>query len=162
MVAKRRGKWSSLGVPHRGWECSDIEDLGEPSAECEMCESQVIRYVHHMVHSDYPDPLKVGCVCAGHMEGNLVASRKREASMRSRAGKRRRWLSRSWKTSQKGNPHLRADGFRVTVYPRQAGWAYTLVAESTRRVYHARRNYAEARLAKLAAFDAITQLLGIG
>jgi hypothetical protein len=38
---------------------------------CEMCESQTIRYVQHMEHPDYPDVLKVGCICAGHMEENL-------------------------------------------------------------------------------------------
>lgn len=48
LVANRRGKWSAAGVPHRGWHCVDIEDLGEPQAECEMCESQTIRYVHHI------------------------------------------------------------------------------------------------------------------
>ncbi len=161
-IAGGRGKWSVAGVPHRGWRCVDIEDLGEPSTECEMCESQTIRYVHHMEHADYPHVLQVGCVCAGHMEGNLAASRERESSMRSRAGKRSRWLSRRWKISAKGNPNLKADGFRVTVYPRSSGWAFTLVSVATGRVYHARRNYADHIAAKLAAFDAITRLLAQG
>lgn len=68
------------GVLHSGWHCVDIEDLGEPHAEREMCESQTIRYVHHMEHPDYPGSLAVGCVCAGHMEGSLAAVRDREAS----------------------------------------------------------------------------------
>lgn len=78
VVAAKRGKWSVAGVPHKGWICVDIEDLGEPSSECEMCESQTIRYVHHMQHPDYPGVLQVSCVCAGHMEGNLAASRARK------------------------------------------------------------------------------------
>ncbi|GHV31592.1 hypothetical protein AGMMS4952_20620 [Spirochaetia bacterium] len=57
----RRGKWSDKGVPHKGWKCIDIEDLGEPSLTCEMCESQEIRYVHYMKHPGYKDILKVGC-----------------------------------------------------------------------------------------------------
>ncbi len=76
LVAAGRGKWSIAGVPHKGWTCVDIEDLGEPSAECEMCESQSIRYVHHMQHPQYANVLAVGCVCAGHMEGDLAASRR--------------------------------------------------------------------------------------
>lgn len=31
-LVKKRGKWSKAGVPHKGWHCVDIEDLGEPAA----------------------------------------------------------------------------------------------------------------------------------
>ena len=68
-----RGKWSQAGVPHRGWQCIDIEDLGEPYAECQMCESQIVRYVHYMEHHSYSEILEVGCICAGHMEGDVAA-----------------------------------------------------------------------------------------
>jgi hypothetical protein len=118
LVVAGRGKWSQRGVPHKGWRCVDIEDLGEPQIECEMCESQTIRYVHHMEHPDYPKVLEVGCVCAGHMEGDISAARTREASMKSRTGKRKRWLFRKWRLSSKGNHWIEADGYRVTVYPR--------------------------------------------
>lgn len=159
LVSSRRGKWSSAGVPHKGWTCVDIEDLGEPSAECEMCESTTIRYVHHMEHPRYPQVLGVGCVCAGHMEGSLATSRAREASMKSRAGKRGRWLSRAWKVSSKGNPHIKADGYRVTVYPKAGAWACTLAAVDDSLVQHSRRTFKTINEAKLAAFDQITKLL---
>lgn len=159
LVAHRRGKWSMPGVPHKGWHCVDIEDLGEPQAECEMCESQTIRYVHHMEHPDYPGSLAVGCVCAGHMEGSLAAARDREASMRSRTGKRARWLSRIWKISAKGNPTIKADGFRVTVYERGGGYGATIATIDGSSVQHARRNFPTVNQAKLAAFDHITRLL---
>jgi hypothetical protein len=29
LIAAQRGKWSEAGVPHRGWICVDIEDLGD-------------------------------------------------------------------------------------------------------------------------------------
>src|SRR5665647_1546165 len=109
LVAAGRGKWSQAGVPHRGWTCVDIEDLGRPLRSCEMCESQIIRHVHFMEHPDNPEVLEVGCICAGHMEGDLVAAERREAGMRSRAGKRSRWLSRKWRVSAKGNDWLTAD-----------------------------------------------------
>jgi hypothetical protein len=34
------GKWALPGVPHKGWTCASIDDLGEPSHVCEMCEVQ--------------------------------------------------------------------------------------------------------------------------
>jgi hypothetical protein len=159
LVASRRGKWSVAGVPHRGWVCVDIEDLGEPQIECQMCESQMIRYVHHMEHQDYPEVLEVGCVCAGHMEGDLSASRAREASMRNRASKRKRWISRAWRVSARGNPYIASDGFRITIYPRGGGWAAAVAAADNSKVQHSRRNFKTVSEAKLAAFDHITRLL---
>jgi hypothetical protein len=159
LVSSKRGKWSIVGVPHKGWTCVDIEDLTSPSAECEMCESQTIRYVHHMEHPDYPEVLHVGCVCAGHMEGDLAASRARETLMKSRAAKRKRWTTRAWKVSAKGYPHIKADGNRVTVYPRRGGWAYTVAAIHNSNVHHSRRIFNTINEAKLAAFDRITKSL---
>jgi len=159
LVSSKRGKWSAAGVPHKGWICVEIEDLASPSAECEMCESQTIRYAHHMKHPDHPEVLRVGCVCAGHMEGDLAASRAREASMKSRAAKRKRWTSRRWRVSAKGNPNIKADGNRVTVYPRGGGWAFTVAALDDSNIRHSPRNFKTINEAKLAAFDHITKFL---
>ena len=54
-MVKNHGKWSEQGVPHKGWRCIDVEDLGEFDSVCEMCDTQEIRYVHYMQHSDYED-----------------------------------------------------------------------------------------------------------
>lgn len=159
LVAAGRGKWSKADVPHKGWHCVDIEDLGELWIECGMCESQAIRYVHHMEHPSYPDILEVGCICAGHMEGDVAAARTRETVMKSRSGKRRRWLSRRWRTSAKGNPWIKTGGFRITVYRRGAGWAATLSSEDNSLVLRSRRDFITTDQAKLAAFDHITKLL---
>jgi hypothetical protein len=93
------------------------------------------------------------------MEGDVSAARGREASMRSRGSKRARWLTRNWRTSSKGNPTIKADGFRVTVYPRGQGFAATIAAEDGDGLYHARRNYPTVNEATLAAFDHITKLM---
>lgn len=58
-------------MPHRGL-CADIDDLGEPSQVCEMCEGVDIRYVHFMQHQDYPEILGVGC-CAWRSNRLAVA-----------------------------------------------------------------------------------------
>lgn len=158
-IAGGRGKWSQAGVPHRGWSCVDIEDLGEPTKTCGMCESQIIRYVHFMEHPDYPDVLEAGCVCAGHMEENVAAAKDREDRVKSRTGKRKRWLSRKWKTSRRGNRWIAADGFRVTIYEKGLSWGATVAAEDNSLVRHSRKQYSTPEQAKLAAFDLITVLL---
>jgi hypothetical protein len=158
-VAARRGKWSDAGVPHKGWTCIEIEDLGAPDAVCAMCESQPIRFVHHMKHPGYAEPLACGCICAGHMEQDPDAARQRDESMRNRAGKRARWVTRRWKISARGNEWLEADGFRVTIFVRDGRWAAAVFAVGGSFKHFTRRTYLSENQAKLAAFDLITRLL---
>ncbi len=159
LVAQGRGKWSSKGVPHRGWTCVGIEDAGAPAQMCEMCESQEIRYLHFMQHAGYSETLTVGCVCAGHMEGDLAAALSRDRVMTSRSTKRKRWLTRRWRVSAKGNDWLASDGFRVTVYERGPRWGVTIAAEDESRLKHDWRTYATSDAAKLAGFDFVTRVL---
>lgn len=85
------GKWSRTDVPHKGWVCVGVSDLGRGnSTTCEMCEKVSIRYVHHMQHAEHPDILDAGCVCAGHMEGNYAAAKGRERAMQKEAAARLR------------------------------------------------------------------------
>jgi hypothetical protein len=115
------GKWTQPGVPHKGWLCVDIEDLGEPDAVCEMCEVIVIRYVHYMTHEDYPETLGCGCICAGHMEEDLIGARARETAFKNSRARRKRWLFRKWRHSWHKTDHqyLNVDGFHVGIYPRR-------------------------------------------
>ena len=78
------GKWSIPGVPHEGWTCTSVEDLGAPDEVCEMCETQDIRYVHHMEHPDYPETLAVGSDCAEHLKTTMKvrAAARRHFAMR--------------------------------------------------------------------------------
>jgi len=157
LIAAGRGKWSQAGVPRSGWQCVNIEDLGEPIVTCDMCETQIIRYVHHMKHPYYPDMLGVGCVCAGHMEGDLAAAKGRETSMKSRASKRDHWLSRKWLVSQNGNDYIRAYGYRIVVYERDDEWV-ACVNDDTNSFTKYISNNLTSDEAKLAAFDYIMQL----
>lgn len=159
LVSAGHGKWSIQGVPHKGWSCVDIQDLGEPLQTCQMCEKTAIRYVHYMRNSAYDEVLEVGCVCAGHMEGNLHAARTRESGMKSRASKRARWLTRRWRRSKKGNPWIKADGYRVTIYPKGSGWGATVSKDIPNAIpIHSRLTYRTEAEVKLAAFDHITRL----
>lgn len=153
-MGRLHGKWSQAGVPHQGWRCLEVEDLGSPDAICEMCETQEIRYVHHMEHPNYEGGLGVGCVCAEHMEEDYEAPRRREAKLRNATQRRRRWLHRKWRVSVKGNPFLNTDGFNITVFRKPNGrWGGRLEDRATGRFILSRREYLTEDQAKLAAFD---------
>jgi len=153
------GKWALPGVPHRGWTCVDMEDLGEPDEICEMCEVTEIRYVHLMEHDEYPDTLRCGCICASHMEGDYVGPRLREKQLKNRETRRKRWLSRTWSVSRSGNDYLKTDNFHIVVFPKLNGtWGarvtdnWTGDSRSSKRIYHT-----EAE-AKLSAFEAMLRM----
>lgn len=154
-----RGKWSQPGVPHRGWVCVGIEDLEEPSQYCEMCESVEIRYVHFMEHSEYPETLGVGCICAEHMESDYVNPRLREKRLKSKARRRRSWSEREWRVSAKGNAYLNTEGFNLTVLPasdrKGRFWALRVTYRATGASQRGRRRYASEGEAKKAALDAL-------
>jgi hypothetical protein len=153
------GKWAQPGVPHKGWVCVDIEDLGEPAETCEMCEVMEIRYVHHMEHDDYPEVLRCGCVCAGNMEQDRAAARAREATLRSIAERRKRWLGRHWRVSRKGNSWIKERGYHVTIFPRGAGYSLVVNTPTAQTVFGS-RTYATEQAAQIAAFDAVIYLQG--
>lgn len=79
--------WKRDDVPHSGWKCVGVEDLGAPIGICEMCGYQIIRYAHHMEHPDYRS-LSVGCVCAGKMEGDIERAKLRERKFKSKQSRR--------------------------------------------------------------------------
>lgn len=100
------GKWKDKVTPKENWICTNVEDLGVQSLLCQMCEREHIRYTHKMHHNEHKD-LIVGCICAGHMEGDLQAAKERESYLTSRVQRRQNWLSLKWKTSKRsGNPFI--------------------------------------------------------
>jgi hypothetical protein len=153
------GKWSDPGVPHKGWECDDVEDLGEPNAICEMCEIQEIRYVHHMTHADYPEGLAVGCVCAENMSGDYVGPSFREKLLRDRARRRKSWSKRMWRQAgyygdDKNRWYLNTDKHRIEVMGASMGWV--IVIDNRRgRKQRGRRTYQTKEAAMAQALDAL-------
>lgn len=150
------GKWTQPGVPHKGWRCVDIEELEEQDHLCEMCEARLVRFVHVMEHDDYDDVLRVGCVCAGHMEEDLVGARRREAAYRNDRSRRSRWLQRRWRLSAAGNEYLNTnDGFNVVVYRKGAIWGARIEHRASGFARSSRLPYQTSDHAKLAAFEAM-------
>jgi hypothetical protein len=133
-----------------------MDDLGSVSATCEMCETQQIRYVHSMQHTDFPEILAVGCVCAERMEDDYLGPKRRERIIRSSAGRKRKWLTRSWKVSTRGNIFINTDGMNITIYKKQnKRWAGRIEERASGRSVNSRFDYPTVEAAKLAAFDAM-------
>ncbi|QRY68214.1 hypothetical protein JVX98_07975 [Ensifer sp. PDNC004] len=152
-----RGKWSQAGVPHKGWTCINVEDLGEPSMRCQMCEAAEIRYVHYMTHPQYPDALSCGAVCAGHLEEDLLRAEERDKSMRSTAGKRKRFPLRSgWALNRSSNPQITVEGFRVTMFSKGGFWKGVIHDKVTNQTYFTRDRFHDLHAAKMAAFDTLS------
>lgn len=157
MESTGTGKWRMEGVPHKGWTCVNIDDLEEPSHLCEMCEAQEVRYVHTMTHPDYPQPLQVGCVCAGNMEQNIELARQRESQFKNKQKRRIKWLEREWLISHKGNPFLNVDNFHIVLYPKGNTWEFKIRDKTTNTGYDGTGHDTEKE-AKLAVFDAMILL----
>ena len=149
------GKWAHAGIPHKGWACSGVEDLGAPTQVCEMCEVQEIRYVHTMQHPEYPTALEVGCVCAGHMEGDLERAKGREREVKSRSRRRENWVSKPWRLSARGNEYINAFGHNAVVYRKGAAWAVRLHNEATGEDRFSSTPFPTATAAKAAVFDVL-------
>jgi hypothetical protein len=152
-----RGKWSEPGVPKKGWECINVEDLGEPSKLCEMCEAAHIRYVHYMANVRYHETLACGAVCAGHMEEDLVGAERRDKTMRSTAGKRKRFPQlQGWRLSASGNPTIKRGQFSVTVFPKGKRWRGVINTRGVDKPLYTRDVFDSKEDAQRAAFDTLT------
>ena len=146
--------WRQDDVPHSGWTCVDVVDLGEPVGICQMCGYQIIRYAHQMEHPKYHS-LSVGCVCAGKMEGDIANARHRESEFRKKQTRRKNFFRKEWKRSQKGNEYLKVQGHVIVLYHNtKAGntWKYSIDNEFCKTLYPAREQ------AAAAAFDALEAL----
>ena len=144
-------------IPRRGWVCETVfdsayDDPGAQRLQCEMCGNERVRFVHLMSHPEYTGDLSVGCICAQKMSEDRIGPPERESSLRKRAQRRRRWLTRKWRLSANGNEFLNVDGHNVVIFPNQqyAGkWSFRLDREFCRNTYES------SDLAKLAAFDVL-------
>ncbi|MDE6940904.1 MAG: hypothetical protein K2P40_08195, partial [Lachnospiraceae bacterium] len=148
--------WKSDDVPHDGWTCSGIEDLGAPVGICEMCGYQIIRYAHHMEHPRYHS-LTAGCVCAGRMEGDIEAAKRREADYKNRESRRASFFKKKWKHSKKGNEYLKTDGHVIVLCQLERTgnqWKYAIDNTFCKTLYSNRDT------AAAAVFDALEKMRG--
>ena len=123
-------KWNEPGVPHKGWQCIGVIDLGEDATstedieyeQCEMCDNERIRYVHIMGHPDYSETLHVGCVCAEKMSGDYDTPRKRETALRNKASRRTNFNKKEWSfNSSKNSYSKKYKGQYITILQSKYG-----------------------------------------
>lgn len=148
--------WKRDDAPHDGWTCVGVEDLGAPVGICEMCGYQIIRYAHHMEHPRYRS-LTAGCICAGKMEGDIEAAKRRESEYKSRESRREHFLKKKWKQSRKGNEYLNTDGHVIVLYRlEKAGnrWKYSIDNKFCKTLYSDRDK------AACGVFDALEKMRG--
>jgi hypothetical protein len=159
-IAQGRGRWGDRLFPKSGWTLAGIQDLGEPHVVCGACGASRVRFVHYLTHPAFPGELAAGCVCAGYLLDDHDGVSARDRAMRSRAGKRTRWLRRRWRRSARtGNAWIRADGYTVTIYQREDRWGAVVSHDRGGTPQHLRRSYAHQDDAKLAAFDLVSSLV---
>jgi len=86
---------------------------------------------------------------------SYVAPKKREQVLRSRAGRRARWLERKWRRSAKGNLWIKAGDYHVVIAAEigQPGKFRGFINEKRGRFL-----YESEVAAQLALFDAIKQM----
>lgn len=149
--------WSQAGFPHKGWTANTVIDLREDEGvsfdayeSCEACGREHIRFVHVLAHDNYPELIRVGCICAEKLTDDYVGPRKRERELRNHAARRERFLSRKWKTSRKGHLWIRLDGVHVGVIPTPDGKFRVWIGERFGRL-----SYDSLRAAQLRIFDVV-------
>ncbi len=96
------------GAPPEGWYCIEVIDVREddpdaPLWTCELCGCERVRFVHVMDNPLYFEHVRVGCICAGIMEGDILAAEERERQMRNRAKRRRNFARKQWKQNWRGS-----------------------------------------------------------
>ena len=143
--------WSTPGLPHKGWSYAGVEDLEEPTGECEMCGNEQVRYIHLLSHEEVDHDIRTGCVCAEKLVEGYVRPRRVEQGLRGRALRRDRWLTRAWRRSRKGNPYLRASGRVVTIFLKGSKWGFSVIIGEDKTF--GPRTFATEEEAQLAAFE---------
>lgn len=107
---KRLKEW---GAPLSDWYCLYVVDITENKegyATCELCDCSKVRFIHVMSHDKYFENIDVGCVCAGIMEGDILAAEERERKFRNRANRKKNFIKKEWTMSLYGGYKMKHKG----------------------------------------------------
>lgn len=125
--------------------CTDMEDAQE---KCSMCGKEEIRYLHTISHPDEGISIDVGAVCARRLTNNAFGITLGEESLKKRAARLKKWLTRKWRISSRGNKFLNIEGNNVGVYQARTGkWGYWINS------YFSDKFFSNEDSAKLALFN---------
>lgn len=156
---KKLKEWHA---PTKDWYCVEVEDVGEHITDefdegklstCELCGCNKVRYLHHMEHPQYFETIQVGCICAGILEGNILAAKQREQWLKNRNKRRTTFLKKPWKKTVNGNYFLKRKG--KDIFINVMGCSFTCSYENqTVRTYKGKR-ISNFLTAQFAAFDMV-------
>lgn len=163
-LAKCHRRLKDWGAPLYGWYCENVIDVREddpeaPLGECELCGCASVRYEHVMLHERYFEPVTVGCICAGIMEGDILKAKERERLVRNRSKRKKNFIKRPWRQSGR-DVHFRTyRGQAVMIVGNPGGYAVHAGAK-TALVYKGRpiRDFLSA---VYAAFELADPMEGI-
>lgn len=144
------------GAPVTGWYCIGIIDVREddydaPLSECELCGCAHVRYEHVMDNDLYFEPVTVGCICAGIMEGDILAAEERERQMRNRSKRKRNFLKHEWQHEWRGLWHRTYRGQEVQI--RESNGKYSVHAGTRAASRYKGRPITDFYSAIYAAFE---------
>jgi len=103
-------KLKSWNAPLDGWYCEEVIDTGDAYEICELCGCSSVRYVHVMHHDDYFESIEVGCICAGIMEGDIMAAQERERQIKNRTNRKKTFIDKTWTDTRKDSIKLKFKG----------------------------------------------------
>jgi len=143
-------------IPRVAWLLTGTADNYSSNFICENCKFPHVRYVHELVHKITKNQVRVGCVCAQHLTQDFATPRLREASLKSRAGRRMRWPTLNWKRSQKRNLFLTKEGNVIVVKRASSGaWTTSYTHSDNDNWIPVQGFYNSPEEAELAAFDVL-------
>lgn len=160
---KRLNEWNA---PLSDWKCIhtyDVKDEWEDVGlfTCELCDCSQVRYVHVMHHRDYFENISVGCICAGIMEGDILAAKEREREMKNRSKRKANYLKREWRWRANGNRTMKYKNRWLTIIPnRFSDGGYGVVCDG-RSIWNYKGKRIANQLAAIhAAFDLVDPPVG--
>lgn len=125
-----------IDLPQFGWKCVKYIDTDDICETCQMCGTEEIRYLHYMAHPDVPDIIEVGRLCAARLSGDLKGAEDREKILKNIANRKKRWLTRKWNISQKGNHFLRMQGNHLLVFEtKNSDFSYAINGNFSSKFY---------------------------
>lgn len=161
--------WDKEGIPHKGWVCVEMVDLGEGLEDldaeerkgyyetCEMCSQEGVRFVHVMEHPEYDGQLRVGYKCAEKMENDYINPKSRETNLKNKHSRRKNFLKRDWTHRSNGNFTMKYKGLNITIMPsRYKSGEYGVIFNNKYNwIYNGKKikSFDEARLIAFELFD---------